>query len=321
MIPEKKIIKDLEKELKMIQEHNQDLQIMYENTIEHGTAMENELEEKNQKINTLLNNMKRYLSAQVFDSIVGGKMNADLSYGRKKLTIFFSDIVGFTDLTDAVEPEVMSDFLNTYLNEMSKIATKHGGTIDKFIGDAVMIFFGAPDFKSDEEHAINCVQMALEMQERVHLLQQLWDQKGIRNKVLVRIGINTGYCTIGNFGSDERMDYTIVGGQVNIAARLEKFSKPGSVVISGSTYEYVKDLVNVKDLGEISVKGVHHPIDVFEVSGIKFKEKETFNPYIKYEGDEFVMEKMSYAPDITIKEEKKLMLKALEKAKEIISDQ
>ena len=134
---------------------------------------------------------------------------------------------------------MLSILLNSYLNEMSKIALKYGGTIDKFVGDAILIFFGDPETKGDKEDACSCVLMALEMQERMHHLKNLWENQGITNPLEIRIGINTGYCNVGNFGSENRLDYTIIGGEVNLASRLESNAMTGQILISQETLSLI----------------------------------------------------------------------------------
>jgi len=183
--------------------------------------------------------------------------------------MFFSDIEGFTKITDMIEPETLSGLLNEYLTAMSDIAVMYGGTIDKFIGDAIVVFFGDPEFVDDETHARQCVRMAVEMLDRIKILSKHWFDVGAPNGLGVRMGINTGFCTVGNFGSENRMDYTIIGGQVNIAARLEKVAERNSIYISETTYAFVKDIVRVDEKMRIRVKGVHYPIGVYKVLGIK----------------------------------------------------
>ena len=186
---------------------------------------------------------------------------------RKKLTVFFSDIKGFTEITDRLEPEVLSTLLNSYLNEMSKIALKYGGTIDKFVGDAILIFFGDPETKGEKEDAHSCVLMALEMQERMHHLKNLWEGQGITNPLEIRIGINTGYCNVGNFGSENRLDYTIIGGEVNLASRLESNAMTGQILISQETYALIKKHIVCEKKDEIKVKGIAHKIQTYQVVG------------------------------------------------------
>jgi class 3 adenylate cyclase len=257
---ERKRIQALESELS-------DLKIMYENVIEHSNALEEGLSEANKTKNQLLQVIRKYVSPQLYDAIVGGKSEVSTkNQRRKKLTIFFSDITNFTATTDMLEPEVMSELLNEYLNHMAGIAIKNGGTVDKFVGDAVMVFFGDPEFINDQEHARRAVTMAIEMQVKIRELSKVWADRGAPGGLRVRMGINSGYCTVGNFGSETRMDYTIIGGQVNIASRLESMAHPGSIVISAATRALVKDFFETDSLGEVDVKGIHHPIQIFSVS-------------------------------------------------------
>ncbi|MDC0093066.1 PAS domain S-box protein [Alphaproteobacteria bacterium] len=217
------------------------------------------------KIEELTTKLSKYLSPQVYESIFSGKQNVKIEAYRKKLTVFFSDIKGFTEITDRLEPEVLSSLLNSYLNEMSKIALKHGGTIDKFIGDAILIFFGDPESKGDKEDAKACVLMALEMRERMKHLRKLWEDQGISNPLDIRIGINTGYCNVGNFGSEDRLDYTIIGGEVNLASRLESNAEIGQILISHETYALIKKNIICEKKDEINVKGITHKIQTYQV--------------------------------------------------------
>ena len=179
------------------------------------------LEEINQQLVSLSKKLAKYLSPEVYNSIFTGEKEVNLETNRKKLTVFFSDIMGFTPLTDTMEAEALATLLNSYLKEMAEVAACYGGTIDKFIGDAIMIFFGDPKSRGEKQDALACVMMAIEMRERLKYLREKWINQGISDPLHIRIGINTGYCTVGNFGSDNRMDYTIIGGQVNLASRLE----------------------------------------------------------------------------------------------------
>jgi adenylate cyclase len=181
------------------------------------------------------------------------------------LTVFFSDIEGFTALTDRLEAEVVSKILNAYLSEMAKIADECGGTIDKFIGDGIMIFFGDPESRGKKQDAIACVGMATRMKERIDGLRRSWAEMIGPEPLHVRIGINTGYCTVGNFGSEDRLAYTIVGGAVNAASRLEATAAVDQIQISHSTYSLVKDLFYCRPIGDVSVKGISHKLRTYEV--------------------------------------------------------
>src|SRR5439155_16559410 len=168
---------------------------------------------------------------------------------------FFSDIANFTETTDNLESEELTNLLNQYLTEMSKITLQFGATIDKYIGDAIMLFFGDPETKGIKQDAQNCVSMAVAMQRRMQELQREWRDIGLEQPFQLRIGINTGFCTVGNFGSEDRMDYTIIGNEVNLAARLEAHAELGGILVSHETYSLVKDLIAAEEQSPVKVKG------------------------------------------------------------------
>lgn len=228
-----------------------------------------ELMDRNNQLETLSVRLSKYLSPQIYSSLFKDNRSASNPTKRKKLTVFFSDIVNFSDITERVESEDITRILNEYLNEMSGIALKYGATIDKYVGDAIMIFFGDPETMGIQEDARACVLMAIEMQQMIKHLAARWQKQGFDHPFHIRIGINTGYCTVGDFGSNERMDYTIIGHQVNLAARLEQAAKPGTVLISHDTYALVKELVNVEEREPLSVKGNSRVMQAFTVLGLK----------------------------------------------------
>jgi len=205
------------------------------------------------------------LSPQVYSSIFTGKRGVEIASARKKLTVFFSDIKDFTATTEDLESEDLTGLLNHYLTEMSKIALAHGATIDKYIGDAILAFFGDPDTKGVKEDALACVRMAIAMQRRMKELQSDWRDAGLEKPFELRIGINTGYCTVGNFGSKDRMDYTIIGNEVNLASRLESNAEPGSILISHATHSLVKDGVTAEEQSPIQAKGVAKPVRNYKI--------------------------------------------------------
>lgn len=157
--------------------------------------------EKNQMLEGLSTKLSKYLSPQLYRSIFSGAQDVEIASKRKKLTIFFSDIAAFTETTDNLESEDLTDVLNHYLTEMSVIALEHGATIDKYIGDAMLLFFGDPDSKGVKEDARACVLMAIAMQRRMRALEQEWRDRGLERPFRIRMGISTGFCTVGNFGS------------------------------------------------------------------------------------------------------------------------
>ena len=154
---------------------------------------------------------------------------------------------------------------------MTSIALKYGATIDKYIGDAMMLFFGDPDTKGEREDARACLKMALAMQERMKVLQNKWKNQGFLEAFEVRIGVNTGYCNVGNFGSDQRLTYTIIGGEVNIAQRLEGNSDPNGILISYETYALTQDLIEVEERENLSLKGINRIVKCFAVKKRKSK--------------------------------------------------
>ncbi len=224
---------------------------------------------KNEMLETLSKKLSRYLSPQIYQSIFEGKQDAKLETKRKKLTIFFSDIVNFTETTDMMESEELASILNRYLQEMSDIALSCGATIDKYIGDAIVAFFGDPESKGAKEDAVACVDMALKMLTKLKTLQKEWVAMGISKPFNIRIGINTDYCTVGNIGTDRRMDYTIIGGAVNLASRVESVCEENSVFITEETYLLVRDVFECEEKGEVSLKGIGRPIKTYEVMATK----------------------------------------------------
>jgi hypothetical protein len=150
---------------------------------------------------------------------------------------------------------------------MSEIALSYGATIDKYVGDAIVIFFGDPETHGVNEDALACVEMAMAMQKRMRELQGVWRASGIEKPLQCRIGINTGYCTVGNFGSEDRMDYTIIGGAVNLASRLEAAATPGEILISYETYANVRDRIHCEERGHIALKGIAYPVATYQVVG------------------------------------------------------
>ncbi len=274
--------------------------------------LENTVKERTDVIESLLNKMKKYLSPQLYEAILEGSKDVDTrKHTRKKLTIFFSDVVGFTSTTDSMEAEDISELLNSYLDSMAKIALKWGGTIDKFVGDAIMVFFGDPEFISDKIHALNAVSMALEMREKMVILRQEWKDMGVDKPLHIRMGINTGYCTIGNFGSENRMDYTIIGGNVNLAARLETAAESDTILISHETYSLIKDQIECQYMGELNYKGLKEPIKTYKVNKIINKPMSTETDFIKITNDNVILKSISINPKSLTKDQKELLISSL----------
>ena len=231
-------------------------------------GMNRELETANQFLASLSTKISRYLSPQIYKSIFSGEKDVTIHTERKKLTIFFSDIEDFTAATERLQPEQFTLLLNEYFTEMSNVALKHGGTIDKFVGDAILIFFGDPETKGGAEDAKSCLRMAAEMQHRLAELHMKWRNAGVEQPFRTRIGINTGFCNVGNFGSTDRMDYTIQGAEVNLAARLQSIAEPGHIVISYETYALVRDILVAHPLPPITMKGLSREVVPYAVEGM-----------------------------------------------------
>lgn len=181
---------------------------------------------------------------------------------KKEITIMFSDIKSFTTYSSTMTPEEISTTLNEYFEAMTDIVFRYGGTVDKFIGDGLMVFYGAPEPQPD--HALRCVEAAIAMQLQCRKLKAKWEPVG-RLPLRIRIGINTGEVVVGDLGSARRMEYTVLGSDVNLAQRLESNAPVEGIMISESTYRHVKDKVPTRTLEPIKVKGLETPIIVYEV--------------------------------------------------------
>jgi adenylate cyclase len=241
------------------------------------------VDEKNNMLESLSSKLSKYLAPQIYQSIFSGRQDVSLETKRKKLTVFFSDIKDFTQITEDLQAEDLASLLNEYFTEMSKIALEHGATIDKFIGDAMLMFFGDPESKGVEEDAKACVRMAIAMQRRMKDLQEDWRDRGYEHPFRMRIGINTGFCNVGNFGSKDRMDYTIIGGEVNLAARLENQADPDGILLSYETYAVVRDMVDAEERPSIEAKGIRREIRPFALKN--FFDRSEEDRYIRCDRD------------------------------------
>jgi len=224
-----------------------------------------ELVGANDFLATISMKIAKYISPQVYKSIFSGLKDVTIATERKKLTIFFSDIQDFTATTEQMQPEDLTRILNEYFTEMAAIAQTYGGTVDKFIGDAVLVFFGDPETKGVAEDARACVEMALAMQRRIGELGVSWRALGLAWPFRARMGINTGFCNVGNFGSQDRMDYTIIGAEANLAARLQQAAEPGGIVMSYETYAHVRHIVEARPMEAIRMKGISRAVMPYAV--------------------------------------------------------
>lgn len=210
------------------------------------------------------NQLSRYAPLQLWQSIMRGETQAKIDYKRKKMTVFFSDVIGFTQLAEKLIPEDLAFVLNDYLSHMAEIAKRYEGTLDKFIGDGMLIFFGDPQSSGVEQDAKRCVQMALTMRQQMHVLRERWLKMGFP-ELHIRMGISTGYCHVGNYGSDYRMSYTLIGHDVNLASRLQAAASPDEILISGSTYKLIRDAFICIPKEPMQLKGLSESIDTWQV--------------------------------------------------------
>ena len=291
-------LKDLKKELSRLRlEANlrKSLATQLEKQKKVAEDAKAEAQSKTQQMEDVSGQLAKYLSPQIYESIFSGKQNVEVKSYRKKITVFFSDIVNFTAISDKLESEELTALLNFYLNEMSQIALKHGATIDKYIGDAIMIFFGDPESFGIEEDARRCVAMAVEMQQRMAELWGYWSKHfGLKKDLEIRVGINTGYCTVGNFGSEDRLDYTVVGAAVNLASRLESAAIPSGILVSEETYFQVKDYFSFDAPQQLELKGLERGVIAYEVDISDTSRAETKN----FEGENFQLKLTKHPLDL-----------------------
>lgn len=204
----------------------------------------------------------RYIARPLLERLVDTDRTTAATTERRELTIFFSDIRGFTAWTERAEPDEVAARLNEYFAAMTPFIERHGGTLDKFIGDCVMVFFGAPN--PDEKHALHAVQMAQDMQRDMVRLNENWTRRGY-DPLHIGIGIHTGYVTVGSFGSSTFLDYTVIGRAVNLAARIESQAEGGKILISARTHSLVRDQIKTVPHPELTLKGIPEPQVVWDV--------------------------------------------------------
>jgi adenylate cyclase len=208
--------------------------------------------------------LSRFFSPDVIKEILRAQKESSLMGSRRRVTVLFSDIRGFTSLSEKLSPEEVVEMLRDYLTTMTEIVFKHGGTVDKYIGDAIMALYGAPF--DQPNHAEQAVRTALEFQEKVKELSGRWEARcGVRLRN--GVGINTGEAVVGTMGSQQRLEYTAIGDTVNLASRLEGLTKDflSPILVSESTYEEVRHLFYARALGEVKVKGKEIPVKIYAV--------------------------------------------------------
>jgi len=216
------------------------------------------------KKNQIQKIMAKYVSKDIMLDILKNTDDVKLGGKRAEVTVLFADIRGFTTIAETLEPEEVSSILNVYFSEMVPIILKNKGILNKFMGDAFLVIFGAPIENFD--HPKLAIKCAVELLSKVKELQEKWVQEG-KPKIEIGIGINTGIAFVGNIGSEDRLEYTVIGDTVNLASRLESFNKLYStkLLISSFTYEKVKDLVDTIKINSVKIKGRSELVDIFEV--------------------------------------------------------
>jgi adenylate cyclase len=207
----------------------------------------------------------RYVAREVVEEILKDPENLVLSGERRQVTVLFCDVRGFTPLSERLSPEEVVLLLNDFYTLMIETTFKYDGTLDKFLGDAVMAVFGAP--MAHPDHSARAIRTALAMQEGITGLNERRVRDG-KEAIAVGIGVSAGEAVAGTVGTEDRMEYTVIGDSVNLAARLESNAKPGQILISHPTYERVRDLVDARPLGRIRVKGKEEEVEVYEVLGL-----------------------------------------------------
>lgn len=212
--------------------------------------------------------LARFLPRQVAEGLLAGQLQPEASFERRRITLLFADMVGFTDLSESLEPEELSEVLNEYLRQMTAVVLAHGGTLDNFIGDGIMAVFGAPEAKPEVEQAWAAVRAALEMREQCRELAASLRGRGIPADLDIRAGLNTGHCTVGVFGSEVMRAYKAVGFAVNVAARLQTAADPGSILCGFRTYALVKERVKAEEREALTVKGASRPVEAWEIVGL-----------------------------------------------------
>jgi len=223
-----------------------------------------------------LGSFRKYISTDLVRGLLAQGMKAQLGGERRTLTILFMDMAGFTTLTERLGHRMLP-FLATYLGSMSKVIMGRRGTIDKFIGDAVMAFWGAPTW--NEDHAVDACRAALECIKVMEAQRAEWKAEG-KPDLYCRIGLNTGRVVVGNIGSEERLDYTVMGDPVNLASRLEGMNKNygTSIIIGHNTYEEAKYDIVARRLDQVHVKGREEPVFVYELLDMADPEKDIERP-------------------------------------------
>ncbi len=228
-------------------------------------AKEQETEAQKVCLENLSQKLARYLAPQLYEAIVSEKIEIERISSNKTLTFLICSVGGLTAALKDMETGILAEWLNDYLSRMIRIVDRYGGTIDKFVGDEIIVFFGDSMTNGMQEDAMACVQMAMEMRREMDALQTAWSKRGVPEELHIRIGIHTGECAVGSFGSENRLDYTIIGHEVNLTHSLERHADPGAILISEKIYELVHKQFACKPQDSIQVLGSETLVKAYQV--------------------------------------------------------
>lgn len=252
MLRIKNLQDDVQKAKAALEEVNRDLERRVENQVR-------EIER--------VNRLRRYLAPGLVDSVLASdQFEVNTAVRRRELTIFFSDIRNFTQMADQLEPEDVKAILDDYLSDMTEVIFRHQGTINKFMGDGIMVFFGDPLPQAD--HQLRALTCAVEMRDRALALQARLHSR-LPAPFWIGMGIHTGTATVGNLGTGQQLDYTAIGSAVNLAARLQGLSLNNEVIASATVYEPVRDRLVIRNERKETIRGFAHPIMVAEVVAVR----------------------------------------------------
>ena len=237
--------------------------------MERLAELTEQLRDKNRILEGRSEALSRFVGRQLYDSIRAGSNDTSIGAARKQLTLFFADLEDFTGLSSDLDPDALAYLLNDYFAEVCAIATEHGATIDKLIGDALFAYFGDPQTQGDAEDALACLRMAVAVQQRMVHLREKWHGMGLHGAMCARIGISTGDCLVGNFGGGGMLDHTAIGEEVNIAFRLHKAAEPNGIVITERTHALIAAHVSAERLPALRLRGVRRSVVPYRVLGLR----------------------------------------------------
>jgi PAS domain S-box-containing protein len=224
-----------------------------------------DLTEARARLQAVTDHLREHVSPEVYKSIVEHPGDQATEPRRKWLTVFFSDIADFATISGEMDADELGAILNEYFQEMTHIISKHGGTVDRYLGDTIFLIFGDPTSQGEQQDALACVSAALEMQDRMSALREEWSGRGLQHPFRPRMGVSSGQCTLGMFGSDLQRSYSILGRHVSLAKKLQRNAAPDQILVSKSTWSLVNDRVTCEPSAPVQANGFAEPVEVFRV--------------------------------------------------------